>query len=191
MAQAVLALGAATVTAAGCVWYLPALADLRAGSDRPVSHRRAAAACLSGWATLGVVAVLLLVSEAWWAPTVAAGVGAAVTLDLRVRAAVQRRREQRETARHWSELREDQRSPRDSRARMIIVALLIGFGLALAVAVDAAWAIAEPEEKTGGWVVAAGATTIVGLFLIVAAVSGRVPRRHRDDVKGHFRRQSG
>ncbi|MGN5381968.1 hypothetical protein ACQ4WX_47310 [Streptomyces lasalocidi] len=45
MPQAVLALGATTVTASGCVWYLPARADLRAGADRPVSRRTPRACC--------------------------------------------------------------------------------------------------------------------------------------------------
>ncbi|MFD0505352.1 hypothetical protein ACFQ0G_25505 [Streptomyces chiangmaiensis] len=93
MPQAVLALGVAAVTASGCVWYMPALADLRAGADRPVSRRRAAAACVSGWSTAGTVAVLLLLAEAWWIPRAAAVVGGLVSAGLRIRAAVLRRNE--------------------------------------------------------------------------------------------------
>lgn len=72
MSHPVLALGAAAVTAAGSVWYLPALADLRAGADRPASRRTGAVACLSGWTTAAAVAVLLLLTDNWWAPCAAA-----------------------------------------------------------------------------------------------------------------------
>ncbi|MFE2511684.1 hypothetical protein ACFXC9_24980, partial [Streptomyces naganishii] len=75
MAHAVAALGAGALTAAGCVWYVPALADLRAGADRPDSRRFAAAACVTGWAGTAVLALLLLVAEGWWAPGVAGGGG--------------------------------------------------------------------------------------------------------------------
>lgn len=75
MAQPVLALGAALLTVSGSVWYVPALADLRAGADRPLSRRSAAAACVSAWATIGIIAALFLVTEAWSIPAVtAAGV---------------------------------------------------------------------------------------------------------------------
>ncbi|MEU6091390.1 hypothetical protein ABZ865_32365 [Streptomyces sp. NPDC047085] len=133
MSQAVLALGAGAVTLAGCVWYLPAIADLRAGADRPLSHRRAAAACVSGWTTAGIVAVLLLVSEAWWTPFATAVAGAAVTVGLRARAAVQHRRETREAARDWAELRLDRRPADTRRARSVVVLLLVP-GTAAAVA---------------------------------------------------------
>ncbi|MCZ9337902.1 hypothetical protein NGM37_08945, partial [Streptomyces sp. TRM76130] len=76
MAHPVLALGLALVTASGCVWYLPALADARAGADRPDSRRGRAAACLTGWTTVAGVAVLLLVTGSWWPPGAAAGAGA-------------------------------------------------------------------------------------------------------------------
>ncbi|MFJ9863812.1 hypothetical protein [Streptomyces sp. NPDC101165] len=184
MAQAVLALGAATVAAAGCVWYLPALADLRAGADRPVSRRRAAAACLGGWTTVGVVAVLLLVSEAWWVPSGAAVAGVAVTLGLRVRASLQRRRESRETARQWAELRKDQQPPDTEPVRTAVVALLVGCGLALAVIAATVMVVVQPGHCMAGWAVAAVPAMIVALFLGVAAVSGRAFRRHRADGSG-------
>ncbi|MFF5154806.1 hypothetical protein ACFY3N_00795 [Streptomyces sp. NPDC000348] len=101
MPQPVLSLGCAAVTAAGCVWYLPALADLRAGADRPLSRRTAAIACLTGWGTLGAVALVLLVATEWWIPVAVGGPAAAA---LRVRAAVRRAGEQREAARQWAQL---------------------------------------------------------------------------------------
>ncbi|MER6126897.1 hypothetical protein ABT173_30765 [Streptomyces sp. NPDC001795] len=183
MPQAVLALGAATVTAAGCVWYLPALADLRAGADRPVSRRRAAAACLSGWTTTGIVAVLLFVSDTWWIPSAAAVVGVALTAALRARAAVQRRRETREAARDWADLRPGQHPPDIDRARHV-VALLIGIGLAAAVAATTLAVVAEPEHGEDWWAVHAVPSAVVGLCLTIAAVYMRALRRHRADGGG-------
>ncbi|MFD5496849.1 hypothetical protein ACFYY3_04480 [Streptomyces sp. NPDC001812] len=104
MSHPVLALGAAAVTTAGSVWYLPALVDLRAGADRPASRRAEAVACLSGWSTAAVVAVLLLVTGGWWPPCAAALTGATVTTGLWGRAAVHRRRSTREEARLWAQL---------------------------------------------------------------------------------------
>ncbi|MDC2950506.1 hypothetical protein, partial [Streptomyces heilongjiangensis] len=99
MTHPVPALGAALVAASGCVWWLPALATVRAGADRPDSLRGRAAACLSGWTTVAGVAVLLLVADPWWAPGALAVVGAATTAGLRIRAAVRRGSEARETRR--------------------------------------------------------------------------------------------
>lgn len=175
MSHAVLALGAAAVTASGCVWYLPALADLRAGADRPLSHHRAAVTCLSGWATTGVVAVLLLVAEAWWIPSAAAAAGAAVTVGFRIRAAEQRRRESRETARHWARLRLRQSPPDTGRGRCVVAAL-IGFGLAAAAATTA-WRVAAGPEDGGDWLVIATVPAgVVALFLALAIVSARRAR---------------
>jgi len=135
MPQAVLALGGATVTAAGCVWYLPALADLRAGADRPLARRSAAAACLSGWATTGIVAVLLLACEEWWPPSGAAIAGLTVTAGLWARAAVQRRRETREAALAWAALGHPRPPRTPGRGRSLVVALI---AVALSTAVAAA-----------------------------------------------------
>ncbi|AZQ75117.1 MULTISPECIES: hypothetical protein [Streptomyces] len=60
MSNLVLALAAAALTVAGTVWYLPAVAELRAGADRPLSRRVSAAGCLTGWgACAGAVPLLL------------------------------------------------------------------------------------------------------------------------------------
>ncbi|MFF4398921.1 hypothetical protein [Streptomyces sp. NPDC001480] len=178
MPQAVLALGAATVTAAGCVWYLPALADLRAGADRPLARRRAAAACLSGWATTGIVAVLLLVCEEGWTPFGVAVAGAAVTVGLRGHAAVQHRREMREAALDWAALGHV-RQPPDTGGARYVVAVLIGIGLAAAVVGTALGAVAEREYSVDWWAVAAVPSAVVGLFLTLAVLYGRVLRHHR------------
>ncbi|MGW3954338.1 hypothetical protein ACWEKM_26185 [Streptomyces sp. NPDC004752] len=174
MPQAVLALGLATVTVSGSVWYLPALADLRAGADRPVSRRGAAAACLSGWTTSGLVAVLLLVSKNWWIPCAAAMAGAVATVGLRAGAAVQRRRETRETARDWAELGRTGQPPATARARTVVAAL-IGFGPVATVA--ALGAVAQPEHGTDRWAVAVLPAAVVGLSLATAAAYLRLTRR--------------
>ncbi|QOV34040.1 hypothetical protein IM697_28205 [Streptomyces ferrugineus] len=174
MAHAVLALGAALVTASGCVWYVPALAELRAGADRPDFRRTAAAACLTGWSTTAAVAVLLLVADAWWAPVGTAAVGAAATAGLRIRAAVRRRYEAREIARHWAALRHT--APPDHRGdgptRYTFVAL-VGSGLLAALVVAAVLLAAGPEDG-GDWLLAVTApAAVVGVFLAVAATHAR------------------
>ncbi|MER5450879.1 hypothetical protein ABT052_08080 [Streptomyces sp. NPDC002766] len=177
MAQAVLAVGTALVTASGCVWYVPALVDLRAGADRPDSRRFAAAACLSGWGTAGVVAVLLLVAETWWLVAGTAAAGAVATVGLRIRSFVRRRDERREVARHWAALTPD--PPRhgrgDDSARYVFAALL---GSALAVAAVAA-AVAVSPGTGGGidWLVAAAPVAVAGLILVLAATHARTARR--------------
>lgn len=175
MPQAVVAMGVAVTTASGCVWYVPALADLRAGADRPVSRRSAAAACLIGWGTAGCVALLLLVAEGWWIPSAVAAVGIAVTAGLRVRAAVLRRRERHEVARRWTELCHDQPPPDPARARRA-VAVLMGCGLVAASVPVGLWAIANPEAGTGWWAIAAVPSTI-GLSLVIAITYMHVIRR--------------
>ncbi|WP_329267253.1 hypothetical protein [Streptomyces sp. NBC_01451] len=149
MAQPVLALGATMVTASGCVWYLPALADLRAGTDRPASRRTAAAACLTGWTTLAGIAVLLFVGVIWQAACVVAVAGAAVTAVLRIRAAAQHHQEVREMARRWAVL--DAGLPQHGRRHDLspyVVAALLGCGLVAAV-VTAAVAMTTGSDGGG------------------------------------------
>ncbi|MFE1800697.1 hypothetical protein ACFW9L_31675 [Streptomyces sp. NPDC059517] len=129
----VLALGGALLTAAGHVWYVPALAELRAGTDRPLSRRTAAAACLSGWGATGAVAAVLLMSGTWRIPCAVAVAGTAVTAGLRLRAAVQHRREAREADRHWAQLaRYGHRPPADPDRSRRTLAVLVASGLATA-----------------------------------------------------------
>ncbi|MER5910321.1 hypothetical protein ABT124_07400 [Streptomyces sp. NPDC001982] len=176
MSHAVLALGVAAVTAAGCVWYLPALADLRAGADRPLSRRSAAAACLSGWATAGLVAVLLLVTESWWIPGATAVAGASGTVGLRISAAARRRREARETARDWAQLHRTPAPARTDRSRNV-VAVLAGVGLTTAVVVAFLRLTTAPEDGAHWATAAAAPAMVVGLFLTIAVVHTRTARR--------------
>ncbi|MEU3979368.1 hypothetical protein AB0F77_04525 [Streptomyces sp. NPDC026672] len=176
MEHTVLALGAAAVAVAGCVWYLPALADLRAGADRPVSRRTRAAACLSGWATVPFVAVLLLCTESWWAPGAVAGLGVVLAVGLLTGAAVQRRREARETARQWAELRQVRAPVGGGRARTV-VAVLLGAGLGTAVVVSVFEVMAGPEDGADWLATAVAPVAVVGLFLTLAVAHGRASRR--------------
>ncbi|MEU8617503.1 hypothetical protein [Streptomyces sp. NPDC048623] len=133
MPAVVLAVGIGAVTASGCVWYVPALADLRAGADRPVSRRLAAAACVTGWATAACVAVLLLggLPVVPLAAVTAAGAGAGLVL--RIRAVLLARQEQREAAAHWEALTAAPPPPRPHRLPVLFAGTL-GVGLALATA---------------------------------------------------------
>ncbi|CAL9291603.1 hypothetical protein [Streptomyces sp. SudanB182_2057] len=178
MAHAVSALAAGTLTAAGGVWYLPALADLRAGADRPASHRQAAAACLTGWGTIGVAAVLLLVAEPWWIPCAAVVTGAVLTTGLRVRAAIRRRRETEEAAHHWARLCPARPLDRTSH-RHKVVAALIGSGVAAATATAVlVAALAKPAHDSGPRMIDAWPPAVVALFLAAALARTRT-RRHR------------
>ncbi|MFF4737071.1 hypothetical protein ACFY2W_14470 [Streptomyces sp. NPDC001262] len=103
MSRTVLALSAAVIGAAGCVWYLPAVADLRAGDDRPATRRIAAFACLTGWGTLAALALLLLAQAPWRVVGAVAAVGALAASSLSVRAWSLRRGERQE-AEKWAEL---------------------------------------------------------------------------------------
>ncbi|MCW5249602.1 MULTISPECIES: hypothetical protein [unclassified Streptomyces] len=173
MAHPVLALGTALATASGCVWYLPALSEVRAGADRPDSRRSTAAACLSGWSTAGCVALLLLLTEAWHWPAAAASAGAAVTAGALVRAAVQHRREARETARDWAGLGlEPHRAP---ALRPLLAALLVAV---LAAAAATAVLLAAGPGK-GSWAVVTLPTALLGLFLTAVTVRACATRRRR------------
>ncbi|MFF9060359.1 hypothetical protein ACIRPQ_34175 [Streptomyces sp. NPDC101213] len=185
MAQPVLALGTALVTASGCVWYLPALAEVRAGADRPDSRRNAAAACLSGWATVAGLTVLLLVAETWRLPVALAGAGAAVTACLRIRAAAQRRREVRETLRDWALL--GQAPPRPARRLATLFVALLGVGLAAA----SASAVLVTAGGTGSgrtWAAIAAPAGVTVLSLAVAIGWAGLARRGARHLPGQRHR---
>ncbi|QDQ15870.1 hypothetical protein [Streptomyces spectabilis] len=184
MSHPFLAAGSGLVTASGCVWYVPALVELRAGADRPVSRRMAAAACVSGWTAAAVATVLLLVAEAWWLPCAAVGAGTVATAVLRTGAAVRRRREEQEAAHHWAQLGAlpHPLGAGDSRH---VVAVLIGCGLVTAVTV-ATIKVAAGPEGTSEWLAAAVTpAAVLGLFLAVAFAHGRTV--HRRDRNGRAR----
>ncbi|MFJ8472484.1 hypothetical protein [Kitasatospora sp. NPDC094011] len=104
MTHTVLAIGTAALTASGCVWYLPAIADLQAGADRPRSTRTAAAACVLWWAALALAGGLLLALTDWRPAAEVALTGLVGGTALRMRALWERRWEQRESAVRWAAL---------------------------------------------------------------------------------------
>ncbi|MGV9264157.1 hypothetical protein ACWDRR_05775 [Kitasatospora sp. NPDC003701] len=104
MSHTVLAIGTAALTASGCVWYLPAVADLQAGEDRPRSARTAAAACVVWWAGLALAGGLLLVVPDWQPAAQVALAGLVAGVVLRVRAYRDRRSEEREAGLRWAVL---------------------------------------------------------------------------------------
>ncbi|MFD7688036.1 hypothetical protein [Streptomyces sp. NPDC059781] len=174
MPQPVLALGCAVVTAAGSVWYLPALGDLRAGADRPLSRRTAALACLAAWGTLGAVAPVLLVATVWWMPAAVAAVGGAAAAALRIRAAVRHADEQREAARQWAQLPHAPLTADAHRSRGAVAAL----------------AVAGPVAGAAAAVVLGVIVTVpalvMGLFLVIAVRHTRMVRRTTAG-RGHHR----
>ncbi|MET8810843.1 hypothetical protein ABZW47_02445 [Streptomyces sp. NPDC004549] len=124
MTHTVLSLGVTLMTAAGSAWYVPAYTALCAGADRPTSHRTAATACLTGWATVGGAAVGLLLTEGWWAVAATVVSGAVTTTALQLRAVALRRRESKEAARDWAELRAAPPLPPPHRPRALLVTAL-------------------------------------------------------------------
>ncbi|MFD4975826.1 hypothetical protein [Streptomyces sp. NPDC058424] len=186
MPHAVAAMGAAALTTAGSVWYMPALADLRAGADRPESRRIAAAACVTGWAGTGALAVLLLVAEAWWTPVAAAVAGATVAGALRLHAAARRRREAREMAHHWTHLGHVPPPTGPSHSRNV-VATVLACGLAAAVAVAALHAFSGPASDPR-WLTAAAPVAVMGVFLTAAAGYAHATRPATAGVRERRRR---
>ncbi|MGW4161105.1 hypothetical protein, partial [Streptomyces sp. NPDC004788] len=166
-------LGVAALTASGCVWYVPALADLRAGADRPVSRRLAAAACLAGWATAAVTALLLLVGAPARPLSALGAAGAGACLALRLRAAVRRRSEEREDAVCWTALKLPP-PVRGGAPRPLVFARTIGAGLTLALAAALAPAWVRPHGIP--FALAATAPVALAACTLLTAVAVSAPR---------------
>ncbi|MFE6745152.1 hypothetical protein ACFVGM_04805 [Kitasatospora purpeofusca] len=132
MSHIVLAIGTAALTASGCVWYLPAIADLQAGEDRPRSARTAAAACVTWWACLALAGGLLLAVPAWQPAAQIALAGLVAGVLLRIRSQLQHHAEQREEAERWALLEPlpAPRAPRPQAARALLGWLLVGLAVA-------------------------------------------------------------
>ncbi|QLJ05770.1 hypothetical protein HZZ00_35290 [Streptomyces sp. NEAU-sy36] len=178
MPHPVLALATAAVTASGCVWYLPALADLRAGADRPLSRRVRAASCVAAWATAATVAGLLLAADGWRPPLTAAATGTLAATALRVCAALRHHRETVEAARHWTELSPSQPPPAPDRTRHV-VAVLITTGLTTA-AITGALGLAEgPDTPTAWFTTITTPAAILALFVALAAAHTRAAHHRR------------
>ncbi|MFB6814882.1 hypothetical protein ACFCV8_10080 [Streptomyces sp. NPDC056347] len=104
MSHGVLAGGVVVLLAAGNVWYLPAYIDLRAGQDRPRSRRPAAAAVLTGWGTVPLTLLLLLLPVAPGLAVLPAVAGVTAVICLSVQSRLLRAQEQREEEARWSTL---------------------------------------------------------------------------------------
>ncbi|MFD1658998.1 hypothetical protein ACFSL4_12455 [Streptomyces caeni] len=186
MSHAVLALGVTVLTIAGAVWYLPALADLRAGADRPDSRRIAAAACLTGWGTVASLAPLLVANATGWVIAVVIGAGTGITAGLWTRAGVQRKHEEREAALQWATLRHIAPGSGGERAPSpYTVAALLGTGLVLSVAIATLLMTAAPMDGHDWLTAAAAPAVVIGLFLMIALTVTRVTRRRT--ATGHAR----
>ncbi|MFF4645903.1 hypothetical protein [Streptomyces sp. NPDC001389] len=166
-------LGLAAVTAAGCVWYVPSLADLRAGADRPASRRVAAAGCLVGWSTVALLVPLL--PAPGWALLGAAVTGAAATVVLRLLAVALRRREEREAAADWAALRLPDLLPGDGGDRAGSPGR-VAAGLGLALAAGVALLVGAAALGAGPGVLVLGPAVPV---VAVAAAVARAVRRPR------------
>lgn len=177
MNHSVLAIATAALTAGGCVWYLPAIADLQAGADRPRSTRTAAAACVLGWATLALAGGLLLALGDWRpaAQLALAGLGGGVALWLR--ALRERRVEQREADERWIALDAGPapRPPRSGRSSAVGLAgwLVVG----AAVASLGAAAVLLSGGGTAGTRAALAAGSGVGVALLFLVMGLRSVRR--------------
>ncbi|MET8558593.1 hypothetical protein ABZV64_27080 [Streptomyces sp. NPDC004959] len=168
MSAVVPALALGVLTASGCVWYVPALVDLRAGADRPVSRRLAALACLSGWGTAGLAAVLLLTG----APLAVAGAGVLACAALRLAAWGRARGEAREHAAYWAAL---DAHPDARRAPHRVVGAVIATGLTAATGAGVAliWAHARGAIGVTPLVAAPSALTACTLAAALLTASRR------------------
>lgn len=164
-------LALAAVTAAGCVWYVPSLVDLRAGADRPASRRLAAAGCLLGWSTVALLVPLLLAPG--WALLGAAATGAAAAVVLRLLAVAVRRREEREAAADWAALRLPDPRPGDGGDRAGSPGRVAAW-LGLALAAGVALMLGAAALGAGPAALALGPAVPV---VTVAAVVARAARR--------------
>ncbi|MFJ3218930.1 hypothetical protein ACIPLC_23765 [Kitasatospora sp. NPDC086801] len=173
MTHTVLAIGTAALTASGCVWYLPAIAELQAGADRPRSTRTAAAACVLWWAALALAGGLLLALSDWRPAAQIALAGLVGGAALRVRARWDRRGEQRDAADRWAALGA-RPAPRSGHPAAVTLAgwLVVG----AAVASLGAVAILLSDEGAVGSRVALAAVSGAGVslaFLLAGLGSAR------------------
>ncbi|WP_282694615.1 hypothetical protein [Streptomyces sp. CC208A] len=169
MTPAVLALGAGAVTVSGCVWYVPALADLRAGADRPRSRRLAATACLTGWSTAAAVTLLLLLGAPGALVLGPAVTGATATALLRVGAAVRRSEERREDGRCWAAL--SAAPPPSHCSSQRIFARCAGTGLLLATVCALCLLSVRRAADGSGFAVMAVPVVLAGVALVVASTA--------------------
>ncbi|MGW2251117.1 hypothetical protein ACWCXH_13045 [Kitasatospora sp. NPDC001660] len=177
MSHTVLALGTAALTACGCVWYLPAIADLQAGPDRPRSARTAAAACVVWWAGLALAGGVLLALPDWRPGVQLALAGLVGGVLLRVRALWYRREEQRESSARWAALDAGE-LPGSPRPAAVVLAGWLVVGAAVASLGAASILLSSGGAIAPRLAVAGGSAAALALaFLLIGLGSARRLRR--------------
>ncbi|MEU6238923.1 hypothetical protein [Kitasatospora sp. NPDC047058] len=176
MSHTVLAIGTAAVTASGCVWYLPAIADLQAGDDRPRSARTAAAACVVWWAALALAGPLLLAVPGWQPAARLALAGLVAGVLLRLRAFRQRQAELREDRLRWAVL-DAGPAPRGPRPAALALLGWLLVGLAVSSLGAASILVSGGGALAPRLVAAAGsAVAVSGAFLLIGLGNARRQR---------------
>lgn len=185
MSHATLALGATALFAAGCVWYLPAAAALRAGADRPYSHRIAAASCVTFWCTPALVAVLLLTPAPWPALGAAAAAGLLTAAALLAVSCLQRAREQHEESERWSTLQQGSTGapapapPRNpARAQLTFVLYLLPGTIVASVIAATVLLTADSLTRQSAVTATMTAVGISAASLAIAGTRAQATRRH-------------
>ncbi|MGE7433735.1 hypothetical protein [Kitasatospora sp. NPDC001175] len=176
MPHTVLALGAAALTASGCVWYIPAVADLRAGDDRPRSVRLSATACLVWWLGVAGTGLLLLSPATWQLPAALAAGSAVAGAALRLAAVADHRSERREESRYWAEVLPGAPSCLDRpRPQVVLLAWLVA-GVSASSVVAVSIVLSARAGTLSGPALAAAACGSVGLSLVALLVAATRPR---------------
>ncbi|MFB7669338.1 hypothetical protein ACFC1R_36420 [Kitasatospora sp. NPDC056138] len=171
MPHTVLAVGAAALTASGCVWYIPAVTDLRAGDDRPRSVRLSAIACLAWWSSLAGAGIVLLTPAVWQLAAAIAAAGAVSGTALRLAAAADHRSAQREETRYWAEvLPGPVPSPDRRRPQVVMLAWLVA-GVSASSVAAASLVVSAREDTPTGPALATAACGSVGFSLVILLVA--------------------
>lgn len=183
MSHTTLALGATALFAAGCVWYLPAAAALRAGADRPHSHRIAAASCLTFWGTPALLAVLLLTPAPWAAVGAVAAAGVLTAAALLAVARLQRTREQHEETERWSTLRRtlptlDEPRPAPARPQLTFLLYLLPGNIVASVLAATVLLTADSLTRQSAITATMTAVGISAASLALAGTRAQATRRH-------------
>ncbi|WP_073764877.1 hypothetical protein [Streptomyces sp. CB02923] len=185
MSHTTLALGATALFAAGCVWYLPATAALRAGADRPYSHRIAAASCVTFWCTPALVAVLLLTPVPWSALGAVTAAGALTALALLAVSRLQRSREQHEETQRWTTLHQSRPDapapapPRNpGRAQLTFLLYLLPGNIVASVIAATVLLTADSLTRQSAVTATMTAVGISAASLAIAGTRAQATRRH-------------
>jgi hypothetical protein len=171
MSHTVLAIGAIALTAAGCVWYIPAVVDLRAGDDRPRSVRLSAIACLSWWLSVAAAGLVLLTPVSWQLSAALAVGGAVAGTTLRLTAAVDHHGEQREESRYWAEVLPGAPSATDRQRPQVLVLAWLVSGVAAASVAAVSIVLSARSDTPAGPALATAACGTAGFSLAILLIA--------------------